>query len=128
METFNYPYHRTSTKNPESSARVQFGNSYVFTSEPVAPDQRLFTLNFPALKYYLDVNGVVEPDTNPTFNMKNFTDFYSRHKLHKSFLYNHPVYGVKEVRFNSPLDEPLVREGGSGLTEAFTIELIEVVN
>ena len=127
METFNYPYHKTSTRNPESSGRIQFGNSYVFTSEPVAPDQRVFRLDFAGMKYYLDEHDAVEATTNSQFNMKSLIDFYGRHKLHKSFLYNHPVHGLKEVRFNIPLEEPTAREGGSGVTEAFTVELIEVV-
>lgn len=128
METFNYPYHKTSTRNPESSGRVQFGNSYVFTSEPVAPDQRVFRLDFSGLKYYLDQNDDVDPSINPELNMKSLIDFYGRHKLHKSFLYTHPVHGVVEVRFNAPLEEPTTRVGGSGVTEAFTVELIEVIS
>lgn len=129
METFNFPYHRFRTEYPESGNRVQLGNSYLFTAPPSGPDMRKFILTFPAMRYYTLTDGLtIDLSASPTQNMAVLEAFYNNHKLHKSFLYPHPVYGNKEVKFYSPLKIPEGTRGGNGLIEDIQIELLEVQN
>lgn len=123
---FDFPYHTVETENPESGFRGQFGNSYVFTAAPSAPDQRLFNLNYPAMKFFTDQNGVVTDLVQPQINMFAMIKFYQNYKMHKTFTYNHPVYGPTLVKFFKPLKEPEVLPGGFGITKAFTVQLVEV--
>ena len=58
--------------------------------------------------------------------MINLIKFYQRHKLYKSFHYDHPVHGLLEVKFNKPLKEEDGLEGGNGVVKDFSIELIEI--
>lgn len=126
LETFDFPYHLTSTENPESGFRGALGGSWVFTAAPTDPDQRKMTLEFATMKYFTDNFGVTESITEPHLNMKTLIGFYQRHKLHKSFHYYHPVHGQMEVKFNKPLSEPKQIPGGTGAVESFSVELIEV--
>lgn len=125
LANFDFPMHSVTTRNPESGFRGQFGNSYSFTSEPTAPDQRVFGLKFPALKYYFTDN-VIDASVNPQRNMKAMIDFYQTHKLHTSFHYDHPVYGQLEVRFNKPFEEPEVALGSGGVCLNVEVELVEI--
>lgn len=125
METFDFPYHSCSVKNPESGFRGQFGNSYTFTAEPSAPDQRVLVLKFPVLKYFVTA-GVVDETVQPEINMKALIDFYQVHKMHTSFHYTHPVHGMLEVKFNKPLEEPSVELGSDGACLNVEVELLEI--
>lgn len=60
-------------------------------------------------------------------NMATLEAFYNRHKLHKTFIYPHPVYGNVEVQFHSPLKIPEGNIGGNGSVKDFTIELVEII-
>jgi hypothetical protein len=126
IETFNFPYHATVTENPVTGTNGALGGSYSFTAPPTDPDQRTFTLSFESMFYFLASNGLVEANVNPLYNMKAMIDFYSRHKLYKTFKYNHPVYGELLVRFHKPLTEEAAQPGGSGIVRNFTIQLIEI--
>ena len=125
METFDFPYHLFSTDYPESGARMQLGNSYVFTTEPTAPDQRTFTLDFAAMKFFF-LNGVLSPIPEAKINILALDLFYQRHKLWKSFIYEHQVYGNLTVKFNKPLKIPKGIPGGDGVVASFSVELIEM--
>lgn len=70
--------------------------------------------------------GTVSPTLRYPVNLKALEDFYNEHKMHKSFLYPHPVYGNVECKFFSPLKIPEGLPGGNGAVKDFTIELIEV--
>ena len=126
METFNFPFHTVETENPESGFRAQFGGSYVFSTPATDPDQRKFTLTFPGMQFFLNGTGYPEATSNPTYNMKTLIDFYTSHKMHTNFLYDHPVHGQLVVKFLKPLSEPETLPGGSGMTKSFRVELIEV--
>ena len=126
LDTFNFPYHTFETQNPQSGVNLQLGGSYVFTTPPTDPDQRVFTLNFPAMIYFVGEDGFPDSVTEPTKNMKTLSDFYRNHKLHASFLYPHPVYGTLEVKFAKPLKEPKVADGGRGVVRDITVELVEI--
>lgn len=127
LEDFDFPYHKFETINPESGTRIQFGNSYVFTAEPDASDQRRFKLYFTGMKFFTDGSGDVDATQNPQRNMKALIDFYQDHKLHESFNYTHPVYGELVVKFYKPLPEPKGVTGGTGVVEDFEVELLEIV-
>lgn len=124
-DTFNFPFHRVETKYPESSFRVQFGNSYTFVSKPSAPDQRTFILKFPTMVYYVDGGGDIDLAVNPTFNMAVLEAFYATQRLFEKFVYPHAILGNLTVRFNRPLVIPEGFVGGSGAVKAFDVELLE---
>jgi hypothetical protein len=126
MQTFDFPYHTFRTEYPESGNRVQLGGNYVFTAPPNGPDLRRFTLKFKTMFYYLYPNGTIDTTKNPQYNMAVLEAFYNAHKLHRSFLYPHPVYGNVEVKFMSPLKIPEGIEGGNGALGDFEIDLIEI--
>lgn len=132
METFDFPYHKQRTKYPESGTRVQLGGNYIFTAPPNGPDLRTFTLSFPTMVYYpLSTHSAVAPGMDltikPQINAAVLEKFYNDHKLHKSFIYPHPVYGNVECKFLAPLYFNEGMDGGSGAMKDFTIELIEVL-
>lgn len=126
MATFIWMNHTFTTEYPESGFKLQFGNSYTYAEGPTSPDQRIFTLSFPMLKYYTDSGGVVDATINPTLNMLALENFYLEHKMWKTFVYPHPVRGNLNVRFNKPLKVPAGIPDGGGAVGAFSIELIEV--
>jgi hypothetical protein len=126
LEDFDFPYHTFETVNPETGFRGKFGGSYLFTATPDSPDQRMFKLGFQAMQFFTDSDGSLNSATEPAINMKRLIDFYQTHKLHKSFNYNHPVYGIVEVKFNKPLPEPKGAGFGYGVVEAFEVELVEI--
>lgn len=126
METFDFPYHTVETENPESGFRGQFGGSYTFTSAPTDPDQRIFTLHFDGMKFYVNDVGSVDETIHSKKNMLALIKFYQAHKLHQSFLYNHPVHGTLECKFQDPLKEPEGIRGGGGAVKEFTVRLIEM--
>ena len=69
------------------------------------------------------LNIAIEPQTNAGL----LEDFYIRHRKWKKFIYNSPVYGKLETRFNRPLSLPQGVIDGAGTIEAFEVQLIEVV-
>lgn len=126
LNSFDFPYHTVETENPESGFRAQFGGAYTFTSPPTDPDQRLFTLHFPTMKYFLDENGQLDETIRPEINMYRLIKFYQQHKLHASFLYSHPVHGMLECKFQDPLKEPEGIPGGNGAVKEFTLRFVEI--
>lgn len=125
MEVFAWPYHRIVTEYPESGFRVELGNSYTYTAPPPAPDQRKFTLKFQTMFYWEDGVGGIDRIRQPELNMACLEDFYNAHKLYKSFIYSHPVYGDLVVKFNKPLHIPEGIPGGTGAVMPFEVELLE---
>lgn len=145
MQTFNFPYHKFRTEYPESGNRVQLGGNYIFTAPPNGPDLRRFTLSFETMKYYVvgrDEAGIrldfannryisktlgeIDVFKNREINMGALEAFYNAHKLHRSFLYPHPIYGNLEVKFMRPLKIPNGITGGDGALESFEVDLIEI--
>lgn len=125
METFDFPYHLVSTEYPDSATRVQFGSSYVFTSKPVAPDQRIFTLSFQGMGFFFS-GEILNRDVKPQLNMGTLERFYQDHQTWKSFIYPHALLGSVVCKFHQPLTIPKGVPGGSGKVEGFELKLIEV--
>lgn len=115
METFPFKIFRFSTEYPVSGTRLQLGNSYQYDVPPSAPDQRLFLLKF---------NGMRYGSSHPELNMTAFEAFWLEHKLHKEFMFPHPVYGAVRVKFQDPLRIPNILPGG--VLEEFEVRLIEI--
>lgn len=126
LEDFDFPNHSFKTENPESSFRVKLGGSYVFSTPPTDPDQRVFVLSFTGMRFFVDEDNVLDESINPQLNMFNLIKFYQRHKMYKSFRYEHPVHGTLEVKFNKPLTEEDVQPGGFGVVKDFSVELVEI--
>lgn len=126
LETFAWPYHRCRTEYPESGFRLRLGGGYTFAAAPDAPDQRVFVLSFPVMYYYLTAAGELDRGRTPELNFLLLEEFYQRHRLFKRFLYPHPVWGPRTVRFHQPLKTPDGVVGGGGALEAFEVSLIEL--
>lgn len=126
METFDFPLHTFATDYSDSSTRVKFGVGYTFASEPSAPEERIFTLKFPLLKYFLTPDNKPDLQKMPQINLYLFEAFYGRHRMWKKFRYIHPVYGEKTVRFHEPLRIPEGKKDGDGAVENIEIKLIEI--
>lgn len=124
MAILDFPYHTFGTENPESSFRVKLGSSYQFSAPPSGPDQRIFSLKFQAMKYFI-TNGVIDKSIHPEINLARLEEFYDAHKMHLSFTYPHPVYGDIVVGFNKPLKIPHGTAKGDGVVENIEVELIE---
>ncbi len=73
------------------------------------------------------VQGAPDLTFRPQLNMAVLEAFYKKHKLHKSFIYPHPVYGNTECKFYSPLKIPKGIVGGNGALKDFTVELMEII-
>lgn len=108
---------------------VPNGNSYDVTLRFVLPQLERDRITSPIWTRGVTVTraqGSVSPTLRYPVNLKALEDFYNEHKMHKSFLYPHPVYGNVECKFFSPLKIPEGLPGGNGAVKDFTIELIEV--
>lgn len=62
----------------------------------------------------------------PEINAGRLDAFYNFHKLHKKFIFPHPIYGDIAVKFSKPLVLPKGNTNGSGSIEAFELEFIEI--
>lgn len=124
MQTFNFPYHSIETVYPSSSQIVQFGRGYRFATKPRGPDQIVWNLTFPSMKWYLNSDNSVNLTTNPTRNVGKLEEFYNIHRLHEYFLYPHQTRGDVRVRFTTPLIIPVAALGGSGEVPGIKLSLI----
>lgn len=127
MDTFNFPYHIVSHSYPKGDS-FQFGRGYQFTAVPQLPQQRTFRLNFNAMVYYLEDDGVTLDHTGgvPGLNMQALIDFYEVHRG-VTFIYPHPAYGNLCAQFapGQVFETPKLIEGGNGATEPLEIMLLE---
>lgn len=126
METFPAQYFRYSVQYPNSGIRIQLGRSYQFDTPPEAPDQRVIILKVQGMQYFLDAAQVLTATPEPERNLLVLENFYTAHRLAKSFLLNHPIYGAIECKFNRPLNIPEGIAGGNGTVPEFDVELIEI--
>jgi hypothetical protein len=124
---FDFPYHTQRTAYPDSTIHVQMGKGWVYPIKPNAPDQRIITLTFPGMQYFVNpTTGLVDHSVNSQRNLAALEDFYQQVLGWDTFTYSHPVYGAMTVRFNKPLQPGQGIPNGNGLVQAFDVELIEV--
>lgn len=125
METFIWSMHTFATEYPEGFT-LELGNAYQYAAEPRSPvDQRTFRLSFKTMKYFTNGAGQIDLTNSPIINLGLLDKFYRDHRMWKSFIYPHPVYGNVVCRFKRPLSIPQGIEGGQGAVQGFSVELIE---
>lgn len=126
-DVFDFPFHKVRNDYPDSGARIQMGKSWVYTVQPESPDQRIFTLEFKGMRYFMNfATGAVDTTFKPQHNMALLELFYQAHKTWDTFTYVHPIWGAMNVRFSLPLKTPKGIEDGGGMVESFEITFIEV--
>lgn len=123
-DTFNFPYHRVITKHPESGSGIKMGKGYEYRQGDNAPEQMMYDLVFDSMQYFL-VSGVPSATPTPTRNIMALDAFYVANKMHKVFIYPHPVRGNINVRFAKPLEYGTPEKGGTGMIPEFTISIVE---
>lgn len=113
--TYNEPYGTVNLTNGSS-------DGYVFTksTKPI----RVFELDFATMIY----DGEGENSAPKAYNFNLLLKFYLAHGCHKSFIFEHPVYGDTVVRFSKPLVMPKKTVGGSGAIQNFSLTLVEVID
>lgn len=126
LKVFPFTIHSVVTAYPERNSRARLGGGWTHTQKPVGPPAKAFTLTFKAMKYELTEDGGIDSEKNLETNLQALDNFYQEHELHGHFLYNHYAYGSMVVIFNAPFKTPRLLDGGSGVTENFTIELLEI--
>lgn len=125
METFDFDYHSMSTKYPETGTKMKLGGSYNYTSTPTEPPARTITLHFAdnAMRIHMISRGVPDLTKEPQTNWARLEAFYKAHEMHKSFIYQHELYGDLVVKFAKPLEMPQLTKGG--WLPSFTLDLEE---
>lgn len=126
MAAFDFPNHTMTTLFPKGDS-FKFGRGYEFASKPQLPLQRKFQLHFNAVRWYFNSNGTIDLTTDPANNAGRLCAFYEAHMTYTVFTYAHPQYGTLNARFSSDdvFQIPKTREGGSGVTDSFTITVVE---
>lgn len=127
METFNFPYHGNPSRTPEdSSSSITLGSGFKFSNTPANPIIRTYELTFPVLGYFTLPNG--DPDlegtVNPEWNVAGLERFYERHETYKTFIYPHPFWGDRTVKFDAPFSVPEVT-GNQGRVLNLTLKFRE---
>ena len=130
MDRFIWNYHNFGTKyiEPFVHASVGLEGTQTYVPYKTIKPVRLFSLEFPMLMLqetdYAKYTGLAY---RPELDFRELQKFYLKHKSHKPFIYEHPIYGDLVVRFAKALTLPLKKQGGKGVIEGFTLELQEVV-
>lgn len=123
----NFSLHKVSTEYQSNNFSMTMGGGYSFDTDGSFPPLRIFNLKFTGFRYYVNSDGEVDAEINKDINnMKALEDFYRDHLTHKTFIYNHPVYGDVKVRFKDPLNIPEGITGAGGVLESFDVKLKEV--
>jgi hypothetical protein len=125
LPLFSFMNHKTAVRYPQNGTTVQFGGGYVFSAKPTAPPQRIFILNFEAMKWYMDSNNNLDVYTDPQNNIGALDAFYNQVQTYAGFTYNHPMYGPLTVKFFKPLEVPVGETGGTGVVMGIQLELVE---
>lgn len=98
----------------------------MYTSPPVAADQRTFNVKVQGMQYFLDETNALDLSIESGRNMAVLEAFYNTHKMYMNFDFTHPVYGIVVCKFSAPLEIPEGISGGNGIFPAFDLELIEI--
>lgn len=98
----------------------------MYTSPPVAADQRTFIVKVQGMQYFLTDLNAIDLSESPGRNMAVLEAFYNEHKMYLNFDFTHPVYGLVVCKFSTPLEIPDGISGGNGILPTFDLELIEI--
>lgn len=126
LKTFPFIHHTQETEYPERGSQVRLGGGWTHTEKPVGPPSRTITLNFAAMKYFIDAEGGLDATVNEAINLLALEKFYQEHEQHKHFIYNHYLHGLLTVVFKSPFKTPKLIAGGDGATQSFQVVLLEI--
>lgn len=131
LENFdNFMLHNDEVNFVTQGFSVDFGGGYSFATDGQFPVLRNFTLYFTGYRWYTKIENnrkVVDTETNININnIGALREFYKRHLMYKSFIYNHPTEGPVKVRFKEPLNLPKRIKGAGGVCEDFTVQLKQV--
>lgn len=126
----NFMVHRCKVEYINNSINVEFGGGYSFSADGPYPVLRRYILTFKGYQFYMKTvnrTEVLDKEKNKSINnMGALDDFYNRHLCYKTFIYNHPIYGERLVRFAEPLVIPDIIEKSHGVVEEFSVTLKEV--
>jgi len=125
LPQFSFPNHRVGIRYLPNSTTIQMGGGYQFASKPTSPPQRIFSLNFDVMKWYVDRYGNLDLITDAANNVGALDAFYQSVQLYSTFSYPHPMYGPIACKFSKPLDIPPVNPGGTGAILKVVVELVE---
>lgn len=127
-DDFGFDNHLYSHKYLPQGKSIPLGGGYTYALRGWAEEQRVFTLRFQTMLFYLDELSRVDILTDTKNNAGLLQAFYNQMKLDRVFNYNHPVLGKIPVRFNQSLKLPDGIPKGQGCLPPFEIELIEVIS
>lgn len=116
----NYPC--TVFKQPLSPTALAVGDLWIHTGSLPNKPYRWNGTTWALSTTSVNLNIMKQPE----INAGRLDSFYNTHKLHKKFIFPHPIYGNMAVRFNKPLVLPKGIKDGGGALEAFELELIEI--
>lgn len=125
LPMFRFPYHRVSTEYAEASYSGQLGGGAIRALPPTDPAARTFNLFFETMREHTNPDGSPDVDTDPELNLSRLVWWYHNFKQARVFGYQHPAWGVVAVRFMEPVTVPMMKRGGHGWTEGFSVRLIE---
>lgn len=111
------------TLAPEEPAIRDF-NGWDYTPAPVLPYRRKFKVTLEGLRWYFNDNGTIDLATNPQQNAGRLEEFYSTHRKHKPFNFQHEWLGLLELRFEVPVNVPKAIPNSQGLIEQLEIQMI----
>lgn len=126
METFNFcPNSLVPKTIPRETPQVMSMNGWTFTAKPTTPHAHKFSVKLYGLKWILNSNGTFNTILEPTVNARALEEFYDRHETWQPFLWNHPHFGARLVRFAAPVNIPEGQTNGGGQIDPVEITLIE---
>ena len=109
---------------PEEPTAVSF-NGWEFTSAPVTPYRRSFSVKLYGLRWYLNSTGnALDTTTNPYYNAGRLLDFYRTNRQYGVFDIDHEYLGNIICRFANPVIIPAARPNSDGLTDEIEIKLL----
>jgi hypothetical protein len=124
----NFMNHKREFEYIVNVATIQLGSGYSYTSKPISPQLKKFTLHFSGFRYYFNADGTIDYETNKTLNnLGALCQFYEEMNMYTTFLYNDQQFGEIPVRFAEAMKIPK-GVGDRGVVEDFRIVLQETPN
>lgn len=122
---FIFMNHLYSHRYISGETLIPLGGGFSYGIRTGTGEQRVLTLQFATMRFLRTDAGEVEVLEDPVNNAGRLLAFYLQNRMHRSFLYPHPVYGPIRVRFNQPLKFPEGAPNNLGYLPSFSVELIE---
>ena len=120
MAEFNFnfcPNSRVAETIAPEEPSVRDFNGWDYAPKPVLPYRRRFKITLEGLRWYFNSNGTIDYATNPDYNAGVLESFYTDHRKHKAFNYQHEWLGMLELRFDNPVNVPKALPNSDGLLE-----------